>query len=77
MQIVIDFEPTVNNKLELAYQTYSIGQYKESIQLYSELTNDDELIPKAIEGIILCQIALNDINIEVNLFTFFYSLTMI
>lgn len=62
MQIAIDLEPTVSNKLELAYQTYVAGQYKEAIKLYSDLTNEEEPIPKAIEGIILCQIAMNDIN---------------
>jgi len=67
MQITIDLEPSVNNKLELAYQIYLSGQYKEAIQLYSDLSNA-EPIPKAIEGIILCQIEMNDINVQVNVF---------
>lgn len=66
MQIVIDLEPTVNNKLELAYQIYSVGKFKEAIQLYSEITNNDEPVPIALEGLILCKVALNDINVEVN-----------
>lgn len=65
MQIAVDLEPSVNNKLELAYQVYLSGQYKEAIQLYSDLSNA-EPIPKAMEGIILCQIKMNDINIQVN-----------
>ncbi|KAL5233107.1 hypothetical protein ACI65C_000517 [Semiaphis heraclei] len=64
MKIAIDLEPSVNNKLELAYQVYLSGQYKEAIQLYSDLSNA-EPIPKAMEGIILCQIKINDINIQV------------
>jgi len=67
MQITIDLEPSVNNKLELAYQMYLSGQYKEAIQLYSGLSNA-EPIPKAMEGIILCQIEMNDINVQVNVF---------
>jgi len=67
MKIVIDLEPSVNNKLELAYQTYLSGQYKEAIQLYGDLSNA-EPIPKALEGIILCQIEINDINLQVNIF---------
>lgn len=67
MQMAIDLEPSVNNKLELAYQIYLSGQYKEAIQLYSDLSSV-EPIPKAMEGIILCQIELNDINVEVNVF---------
>eukprot|EP00102_Acyrthosiphon_pisum_P021962 XP_016659172.1 PREDICTED: tetratricopeptide repeat protein 21B isoform X2 [Acyrthosiphon pisum] len=64
MQITVDLEPSVNNKLELAYQIYLSGQYKEAIQLYSDLSNA-EPIPKAMEGIILCQIEMNDINVQV------------
>lgn len=66
MQITIDLEPSVNNKLELAYQTYLSGQYKKAIQLYGDLSNA-EPIPKAMEGIILCQIEMNDINIQENI----------
>jgi len=67
MQIAVDLEPSVNNKLELAYQTYLSGQYKEAIQLYGDLSNA-EPIPKAMEGIILCHIEMNDINVKVNVF---------
>jgi len=67
MQMTIDLEPSVNNKIELAYQIYLSGQYREAIQLYSDLSNAEH-IPKAIEGIILCQIELNNINVEVNVF---------
>lgn len=65
MNIAIDLESSINNKLELAYQTYLAGRYKEAIQFYSGMTNEEELIPKAIEGIILCRIAMNDIDHEV------------
>lgn len=67
MQIAVDFEPSVNNKLELAYQTYLSGQYKEAIKLYDDLSNV-EPIPKVMEGIILCHIEMNDINVQVNVF---------
>lgn len=67
MEITIDLEPSVNNKLELAYQIYLSGRYKEAIQLYSDLSNA-EPIPKAIEGIILCQIETNEIDVQVNFF---------
>lgn len=67
MQITTDLEPSVNNKLELAYQLYLSRQYKEAIQLYSDLSNT-EPIPKAMEGIILCQIEMNDKNVQVNVF---------
>jgi len=67
MQITIDLEPSVNNKLELAYQLYLSRQYKEAIQLYSDLSNT-EPIPKAMEGTILCQIEMNDKNVKVNVF---------
>lgn len=66
MNIVIGLELNTNNKLELAYQTYLAGHYKEALQFYSEMTNEEELIPKALEGIILCKIAMNDIDDEVN-----------
>lgn len=72
MQITVELEPSVNNKLELAYQTYLSGQYRDAIQLYNDLSNE-EIIPKAIEGIILCHIAMDDINIEVNVL---YNLTV-
>lgn len=65
MKIAIDLEPSINNKIELAYQTYLAGQYKEAIKLYCDLTSDEEPIPKAIEGIVLCHIAMNDINVQV------------
>lgn len=65
MQIVIDLEPRVEYKLELAYQTYFSGQYKDAIKLYSDLTNEDELCPKAVEGIVLCHIAMNNIDVQV------------
>lgn len=64
MQIAVCLEPSVNNKLELAYQTYLSGQYKEAIQLYGDLSNA-EPIPKAMEGIILCHIEMNDLNVQV------------
>ncbi|XP_025195909.1 tetratricopeptide repeat protein 21B-like isoform X2 [Melanaphis sacchari] len=64
MEIAVDLEPSVNNKLELAYQIYLSGQYKKSIQLYGDLS-DAEPIPKAMEGIILCHIEMNDINVQV------------
>lgn len=65
MHITVDLEPSINNKLELAYQTYLSGQYNESLRLYSDLTNEEEPLPKAIEGIILCHIAMNDIDVQV------------
>jgi len=72
LKIAIDIEPTVSNKLELAYQMYVAGQYKDAIKLYSDLTNEEEPIPKAVEGIILCQIAMNDINnVQVNTYIYF------
>lgn len=70
MQITIDLEPSMNNKLELAYQMYLAGRYKEAIKLYDDLTNEEEPVPKALEGIILCQIAMNDINVQVNTYVF-------
>lgn len=66
MKIAVDLEPSINNKLELAYQTYLSGQYKEAIKVYADITNEEQPIPKAIEGIVLCHIAMNDINVEVN-----------
>lgn len=66
MQIAVDLEPSVNNRLELAYQTYLSRQYEEAEKLYRDLSNEEEPIPKAIEGIILCQIALNNLNVNVN-----------
>lgn len=71
MQIAVDLEPSINNKLELAYQIYLAGQYLEAIQLYNDITSEVEPIPKAIEGIILCYIAMNKISIQVNLFFIF------
>lgn len=65
MKIAIDLEPSINNQIELAYQTYLAGHYKEAIQIYDDLTTEEEPIPKAIEGIVLCHIALNDINVQV------------
>lgn len=66
MKIAIDLEPSFNNRLELAYQTYLNRQYEEAYKLFKDLSNDEEPIPKAIEGMILCQIALNNLNDEVN-----------
>lgn len=66
MKIAIDLESNINNNLELAYQTFLAGHYEEAIKLYTNLTNEEEPVPKAIEGIVLCQIAMNDINIQVN-----------
>lgn len=73
MQIAIDLESSINNRLELAYQIYLNGQYKEAMKLYGNLTTEEEPIPKALEGIILCQIALNNINIEVIKFIFIFN----
>lgn len=70
MQITIDLEPSINNKLELAYQLYLAGQFKEAIKLYNDLTREDEPVPKALEGIVLCRIAMNDINFEVKTYLF-------
>lgn len=71
MQFAINLEPTISNKLELAYQMYLSGQYKDAIKLFNDMTNEEEPIPKAIEGIILCQIALNDINnVQVNIYKY-------
>lgn len=67
MQIAVDLEPSINNKLELAYQTYLSGQYDEAIKIYTDLIKDEEPVPKAIEGIVLCHIAMNNINVEVNI----------
>lgn len=67
MKIAIDLESNINNKLELAYQTFLAGQYEEAIKLFTNLTNEEEPVPKALEGIVLCQIAMNDINIQVNI----------
>ncbi|XP_025413026.1 tetratricopeptide repeat protein 21B-like [Sipha flava] len=65
MQIAVDLDPSINNKLELAYQIYLSGQYEEAIKIYADLIKDEEHIPKAIEGIVLCHIAMNNINVEV------------
>lgn len=73
MQIAIDLESSINNRLELAYQIYLSGQYKEAIKLYGNLTTEEEPIPKALEGMILCRIAFNDINIEVIKFIFIFN----
>lgn len=78
MRIAVDLEPSINNKLELAYQTYLAGQYKEAIKLYDDVTSDEEPIPKAIEGIILCWIGMNKISDHVNVFLIcsnYYSLS--
>lgn len=78
MQIVVDLEPSINNKLELAYQKYLAGQYKEAIKLYDDVTSDEEPIPKAIEGKILCWIGMNKISVHVNVFLIcsnYYSLS--
>ncbi|XP_050420832.1 tetratricopeptide repeat protein 21B-like [Adelges cooleyi] len=64
-QIATNMDPSVSNKLELAYQTLLSGQHSEAIRLYNELSNDDESRPKAIEGIILCQIAMNEMSTQV------------
>lgn len=66
MHIAVDLEPSINNKLELAYQMYLSGQYKEAIRIYADLTKEEQPIPKAIEGIVMCHIAMNDINVEVS-----------
>lgn len=65
MHIVINLEPSVAHNLELAYQTYLSGHYENALKLYSDLNNEEEPFPKAIEGIILCKIALSDINLQV------------
>lgn len=69
MHITVDLEPNVNYKLELAYQTYLLGKYKEALRLYSDLTNDEEPLPKAMEGIVLCHIAMNKIDDQVRSFS--------
>lgn len=65
MHVTVDLEPNINYKLELAYQTYLFGNYKEALRLYRDLTNEEEPLPKAIEGIVLCQIAMNEIDVQV------------
>lgn len=76
MQIAVDLEPSINNKIELAYQTYLAGQYEKAIQLYDDITSEIEPVPKAIEGIILCWIAMNKISVQVSVsnFSYYYSL---
>jgi hypothetical protein len=75
MQIAVDLDPSINNKLELAYQIYLSGQYEEAIKIYADLIKDEEHVPKAIEGIVLCHIAMNNINVEVNIIFNFIKLS--
>ncbi|XP_050545561.1 tetratricopeptide repeat protein 21B-like [Daktulosphaira vitifoliae] len=64
-KIAISMDSNINYKLELAYQILLSGHYEEAIEYYSELTSNGEPVPKALEGIVLCHIALNEITSQV------------